>query len=232
MSVRTVGVSVTVPATSATSQVSRPSTAARAKDRRSCGSRRLPEPRLVLVEQPQAAHPLRALPEVQMRNEQPRGPAVLGIERLAVVRERHPCLPSGQILDGDVRRVTAVAKRDRVSAIVFDALEQGVDRDTFPVGVELRPLRDAVNVLRHRFGGECAKLLPGPADGPRPTLDRESPLLERRVRRGPRREHRKIVSRVLPRRQPPTVVPPPPPGKPTRNNPHTNQSLTSAKAGA
>src|SRR5207249_10233871 len=50
----------------------------------------LPETRLVLVDQLEPAHPLRALPQVQVRDEQPRRPAVLGCQRLAVVPERHP----------------------------------------------------------------------------------------------------------------------------------------------
>jgi hypothetical protein len=52
----------------------------------------LPETWLVAVEQFQAPHPLRALPEVQVRHEQASRAAVLGFERLAVVAERHPGL--------------------------------------------------------------------------------------------------------------------------------------------
>src|SRR4051812_9552913 len=46
---------------------------------------RLPEAGLVLRHEDEAAHPLGALPEVQMRDEQARGAAVLRLERLAVV---------------------------------------------------------------------------------------------------------------------------------------------------
>src|SRR5947209_6070234 len=45
----------------------------------------LPEARLVVVEDLQAPHPLGALPEVEMGNQQPRGAAVLGGQRLALV---------------------------------------------------------------------------------------------------------------------------------------------------
>src|SRR5690349_14980857 len=45
---------------------------------------RLPEAGLVLGGEDEPSHPLRALPEVQVRDEQAGGAAVLGPERLAV----------------------------------------------------------------------------------------------------------------------------------------------------
>src|SRR3989442_10943694 len=75
---------------------------------------RLPEPRLVLVSQAEASYPLRALPEVEVRHEQPRGAAVLGLERLPVVGERHPGLAVGDVLERQVRRVAAVAEGEEV----------------------------------------------------------------------------------------------------------------------
>src|SRR3712207_8041956 len=53
-------------------------------------------------------------PEVQMRDEQPRGTAVLGVERLVVVAERDPRLAARQVLERRVRGVAAVAERDCV----------------------------------------------------------------------------------------------------------------------
>src|SRR4051812_36185547 len=44
----------------------------------------LPEAGLVVVEELDTSHPLRALPEVKVRNEQAGRPAVHGVERLAV----------------------------------------------------------------------------------------------------------------------------------------------------
>ena len=55
------------------------------------------------------AHPLRALPEVEVRHEQPRRTAVLGVERLAVELERDPGLAVEQVLERHVGRVAAVA---------------------------------------------------------------------------------------------------------------------------
>src|SRR5204862_3649656 len=63
----------------------------------------LPEARLVVLQQTQPAHPFRALPEIQVRHEQPRRPAVLSRERRAVVADRDPGLPSGHVLPREVR---------------------------------------------------------------------------------------------------------------------------------
>src|SRR4051794_1778396 len=51
----------------------------------------LPEPGHVVVQELEAAEPLRALPEVALRNDEPHRPPVLGVERLAVkgVGEQH-----------------------------------------------------------------------------------------------------------------------------------------------
>src|SRR6185436_17296987 len=48
-------------------------------------------------QQLERAHPLRALPEVQMRDEQSRRAAVRRLERLAVVLPDQPRLPAGQV---------------------------------------------------------------------------------------------------------------------------------------
>ena len=106
------GVSSTDSTTSASCQLSRPRSAARAMGRRSCGSRSPPRSPARRRAQPQPAHPLGALPEVQVRHEQPRRPAVLGLERLAVVAERDPGLAAGHVLERQVGRVAAVAERD------------------------------------------------------------------------------------------------------------------------
>ena len=145
-SVRTRGVSAPRSTTSAARQVSRPSIAAPAMGLRSCGSRSLPEAGLVLVPQREAAHPLRALPEVQVRDEQPRRAAVLGLQRLAVVVERHPRLAAGDVLHRQVGGVAAVAEREHV--VGSSPPRRAACRPRRPPdGVELRPLRDAVDVL-------------------------------------------------------------------------------------
>src|SRR4029453_14366171 len=74
--------------------------------------------------------------------------------------------------------------------------------DAYPRGVELRPLRDAVDVLLDLLARQLAELLPSPADRLGPAGDRERPLLERSVRCRPCGEDREVVRQVLPGRHP------------------------------
>src|SRR5690242_16796313 len=57
----------------------------------------LPESRQVLIEQLEASHPFRALPEIEMRHEQSRRPAVLGRQRLAGPGERDEVLGAVEV---------------------------------------------------------------------------------------------------------------------------------------
>src|SRR5260370_36055361 len=86
------------------------------------------------MEQLQAAHPSRALREVQVRTEQPGRAAVLGFERLAVVAERHPRL-AGDVLDPQVGGITALAERQDIRGYVFDLIQRGVHRYATPPAV-------------------------------------------------------------------------------------------------
>src|SRR3954466_11969815 len=81
---------------------------------------RLPEARLVAVGESEPAHPLRALPEVEVGDEQGGAPAWLGIERFVVVAERDPGLAVGHVFERQVRRIAAVAERDHVRRVVLD----------------------------------------------------------------------------------------------------------------
>src|SRR3954451_2989303 len=65
----------------------------------------LPEARLVGVAQLEAADPLGALPEVDVRDEQPGGAAVFRLERLARVLVGNPGLPARQVFERQVRCV-------------------------------------------------------------------------------------------------------------------------------
>src|SRR4051794_39565747 len=122
----------------------------------------LPEARPILLAEDQAAHPLGALPEVQMRDEQARRSAVLGLQRLAVEVERDPGLAAGDVLERQVRVVAAVAHGDRVLGLGLHALEQRVHRDALPARPQLGPRGDAVDVARDRLRRERAELLPAP----------------------------------------------------------------------
>src|SRR5690606_18306826 len=96
----------------------------------------LPEARLVAVRQPQTAHPLRALPEVQVRDEQTRRTAVLRRQWRTIVRERDPGGSAGDVLERQVRRVAAVTERDNERPLRHAAVarrgEQCVERHTLP----------------------------------------------------------------------------------------------------
>src|SRR4051812_40714321 len=87
----------------------------------------LPEPEFVVRHQREAVDPLRALPEVEVRDEHPRGPTVLGGKVFAVELERYPRLPAEQIGGAHVRRVSAVARGHRVLRARVHALEQVVE---------------------------------------------------------------------------------------------------------
>src|SRR5882724_7395039 len=66
---------------------------------------RFPESGLIAIHQAQLPHPLGALPEVEVRNEEARRATVLGRERRAVVFHRYPCLATGDVGERQVGRV-------------------------------------------------------------------------------------------------------------------------------
>jgi len=84
-----------------------------------------------------------------VRDEHARRAAVLRLERLASVAERDPCLAARHVLERQVGRVAAVAELDDVFGRRLDPVEQRVDGDALPDGVQLRPLGHAVDVTRH-----------------------------------------------------------------------------------
>ena len=169
---------------------------------RTCGSRSLPEARLVVLAQLEPAHPLGALPEVEVRDEQARGASVLVLQRIAVVVVDDPGLPVGDVLDGEIRRVPPVAEREQVRGVVVYLGEKRVDGDALPGCVELRPAGDAVDVDRDGLARQVDELIPRPG-APLVAIDnRERPVTERRVRRGAGREHREVVRQVLTGRHP------------------------------
>src|SRR5262245_12789049 len=71
----------------------------------------LPEPGLVDLHEAQTPYPLGGLPEIEVRHQKARRPAMLGRERLAVVLPDDQRFSFLQILDGKVGRVPSIAKR-------------------------------------------------------------------------------------------------------------------------
>src|SRR6202165_4701180 len=162
---------------------------------------RLPEAWLLLVLERYAAHPLGALPEIEVRHEQPHRPAVLWMKWLPVELVHDPRLVPGQVIERAVGRVPAVGENGGEVGSGFDPFEQLVDRDTGPRCLELRPFGYAVNVLGHGLAGQRAKLFPGPplrfVDLAR---DGERPLVQRHARSGSGGEDGEGVDHVLPGR--------------------------------
>src|SRR5262249_36700674 len=111
---------------------------------------------------------------------------------------------AAQVGDGDVGRVAVFAEgHDELRRrLVARGLEEGVEGDVLPAGIELGPLGDAVDVDGLLGGRQRVQRLPGPAAelAPRRVLERERPPVERDARRRPSREDRELVSDVLPGR--------------------------------
>src|SRR5215472_13193994 len=144
----------------------------------------LPEAGLVGRVEPEAPYPLGALPEVVVRDEQARGAAVLGLERLTSVGEDHPGLAARDVPERQVGRVAAVRVLGHVLGCRLDPFEERVDRDASPDGVELGPLGHAVDVAGDLLARQGTGLLPGPAARlVQLADDGKVPRLERRVRR-------------------------------------------------
>src|SRR5262249_14445347 len=102
---------------------------------------RLPKTRLILVEQSETANPLGARPEVEVRNQQSRGAAVLGSERLSFIGIDHPRLPTRDVFHRKIRSVATITKGNYVFSMVIDLCQQCIDRDPLPICVQFGPLR-------------------------------------------------------------------------------------------
>src|SRR5688500_12039754 len=130
----------------------------------------LPETWLVTVQELESAHPLRALPEVEMGDEQAPRSTMLRRQRRAVVSESDPRLPARDVGKRQVRGVATVAESEHEIPLAQTpgarCVEQGVDRHAFPSRVELRPLRDTVDVDRRHVMGKRLQLIPRPSNRP------------------------------------------------------------------
>src|SRR5438270_4288714 len=164
---------------------------------------RFPESGLVTLDQAKPADPLRALPEIKMRYDKPRGTAVLGRERLAVVLIGNESLSVDDVGQREIRGVAAVRERDDESrpAVELHVLEEHVRGDAAPARVELRPLGHAADVLHELLRRELSELVPGPLRRLlHQTLDAERPGAYVGARRRARGEDRKVLDEVLARR--------------------------------
>jgi hypothetical protein len=199
-------VSTVTALTLATCQVSRPRSAVPAMGLRRCGNRSSPRSRVVRIPQFQAAHPLGALPEVQVRHEQPGRPAVLSCQRLAVVGVSHPRLTAGQVRHRHVGRIAPVAVGHRERAVMPGQVQQRVHRHAPPRGIQLGPLRDAVNVNGHVLGRQGAEIRPAPRLLLAATADGEGPPVQGGIRCRAGGQDREVLGHVLARRDPARVL--------------------------
>src|SRR5207247_3942024 len=101
---------------------------------------RLPEPGTIAIDDAQRPEPLRALPEIEMRHDEPRRTAVIWRQRLAVVLVGDERLSVHRVGEQEIRGVAAVALGDESERVrcEFDVLEERVDAHAAPPRVELR----------------------------------------------------------------------------------------------
>src|SRR3984893_13619398 len=135
-----------------------------------------------------------------MRHDQARRPSVYSLERLVAELVGDECLALRHFLEGNVRRVAAVAVRHHVLAgrVDLDGLEQRIDADAQPLHVELGPFGHATDVDGVRLRGELLKVSPTPGHGfAYQAVHGEGPFVERRVGRWPRGENGPIRDEVL-----------------------------------
>ena len=195
------------------SLLSRRCSALRATGRRGCGSRATPRSRARRGRlDAQAADPLRALPEVAARHDEPGRAAVLRRERLAVVLagderlvvERRRRAAGSSCSRRRSRRSTNAARR-----VELDVLEQRVDADTpcqrMSSCVHFVTQLMSTTKSRRRQRQEARPTSSGPARATRPSM-RERPAVERRVRRRAGGEHREVGRQVLAGRDPRRAV--------------------------
>src|SRR5918992_5764792 len=167
---------------------------------------RLPEARLVVLHETEPADPLGRFPEVEVRDQQARRAAMLGLQRLAVVVGGHHALATDQILDRQVGGVTAIAVGNEIGRrrlVESRRLDQVVDRHALPCRPELAPLGDAMDIDGDLGLRQGLKLVPRPPASERsPVLQRQGPLLECRMRRRAGAQHREVVGDELAGRNP------------------------------
>src|SRR6266480_1021997 len=166
----------------------------------------LPKTGLVTVQQLKPAHPLRALPEIEVRHEETRRPTMLRRKRCPIVTEHHPRLAARYVTNGQVRGVSAIAEGDDEPSFrqagVLRGLQQRIDGDALPPCIELRPLGNAVDVDGRSLMRQLLKFFPRPRHRAASRISNgEMPGCERYAWSWTGGKHRKIPRLILPGRQ-------------------------------
>src|SRR6266536_3374304 len=123
----------------------------------------LPEAGLVVVQELEAAQPLRALPEVSRRDDQAYRPAMIGRQRLSVGLVGDQRLLVLDRLQRNVRGETLLGVRDDKAGARpgGDELRELAPVHALEGRVEAAPARDAVDVDRDLAARQLAQLIPG-----------------------------------------------------------------------
>src|SRR2546430_9711310 len=111
----------------------------------------LPKAGQVLFQELEAAHPFGALPQVEVRHEEARGPAVFRREPLPIMRQGDQVVRAVQVGERQVRRESLRREDEAVLRVGPYArlLEQELHRNSLERVVEPTPARDAVDVAPH-----------------------------------------------------------------------------------
>src|SRR3990172_4503067 len=160
----------------------------------------LPEAGRVVVEQVETADPLHGLPEVEVGHHQPQRPSVIAFELLPAEAPGEQVLLASEVGKRQIGRETMLGTDQHVRRrwLRTSQVEHGADGHTLPLGVELAPLRDAVDVGDDPLRLQGPEFVKGPAlrmfDE---TADREVPSRGVDRRDHPGVEHRKAIGVVL-----------------------------------
>lgn len=171
----------------------------------------LPESRGVPVHQLDAAHPLRRLPEVQVRHDQASRAAVLGEEWLAVVVGRDEVPLPQEIIERQVGRIVGISVHQgmRRRCPHARARQQRRDRDAREDVVVARPLGHAMDVAEHFAHRQPAEFLPADLEGPLDLAEyAERPVTEVCAGHVAVVQHRPLRRRVLAGREALTILRP------------------------
>jgi hypothetical protein len=144
------------------------------------------------------SHPLRGLPEIQVRHQQPHRATMRGGQRFALVTVDDPGLADEKIGHRDVGGVATVGTDQCEFGDSVDRFEKRVQRNAFPFGIQLGPGGDAVNADSEPLAAQSLQLSPRPPVlGAELVSDCESPVVEVDARSRPCLQDREVRGQML-----------------------------------
>src|SRR5262249_45327595 len=97
-----------------------------------------------------------------MRNEEPSGASMLGLEIRSTEAKGDPRLSVQEILQRQIGGVVAVGVDECMGSIRLHPRKERIERDALPGRSELRPPRHTVDIDGERLGRQAAKRFPVP----------------------------------------------------------------------